>query len=74
MNRDDLLALKPGDTIIGFAGDWSDEWPVLAVGAVTTTRSGKVRRVVTCRHGQSRTATLQGGIVEDDDEQRAFVR
>lgn len=67
MTRYDVEELAPGDSIIGLANRWNDEYPVVAVGAVRyagerAVRSVSVRagNIVTEQHLSSGGSEIRG--------------
>lgn len=62
MTRDDVLAIGPGDSVIGLRGVWRDELPVVDVGALLHSE-GVLRREVAVRNGPA----VQRGIVIEND-------
>lgn len=51
MTEQDVLALEPGDSIIGFNDTWADELPVASTGPVRHAR-GVIRRRVAVLEGR----------------------
>ena len=59
----DILELAPGDSVIGFRGDWTDEFPIVEVGALAGSGAGCLRRRIVVRAG---AITLPGMVREGD--------
>jgi hypothetical protein len=63
----DLEELQPGDSIIGFGNRWTDELPVVAVGAMRYPKGYAPRRAISVRHG---TSVLTGRVFAGGTEIR----
>jgi len=53
VTRSELEQLRPGDSIIGFARKWDDEFPVVSVDRVHYDRDGRPSRNISVRCGGS---------------------
>lgn len=67
MTREDVLALKPGDCVVGFAGAWEDEHRVLEVHPPRSMRDKRVQRSIVVAYGR---AELRGHVSEGEEEIR----
>lgn len=68
MTRDEVLALAPGDCLVGFAGIRDDELRVLTCSGIEHTADGKAWRAVTVQFGPR--GRITGSVVEDGREIR----
>lgn len=71
MTRDDVLNIRPGDSVIGLKGQWDDEYPVVGVGALRDTKLGRLWRVVSIAVGKGE---VSGSVLEGDPTIRGYRR
>lgn len=71
MTGADVIALEPGDSIIGFRNRWVDEHPIVYTGPVVRRADGRATRVVGARVGGR---YINGHVVEGGNEIRGANR